>query len=120
MLDCMWGKPRQYIMLPDFIQLITGIRSGLVTERWESGEFKDWNDSVLGVCDEIGSRNTVSDAHYEILKKLIDLRESKPSVYISNLAPNRIAEVYDDRIASRLQGGTVIDMTNWPDRRIRN
>lgn len=71
----------------------------------------------LIVLDEIGSRNVVSDHHYACVKRVIDLRSGRPLVCISNLIPQEIAKLYDDRIASRLCGGTVVNLSGV-DRRL--
>lgn len=63
----------------------------------------------ITVLDEIGARAVVSDHHYESLKRYTDCRDFKPAVYISNLSPERLVEIYDDRVASRLCAGTVFE-----------
>lgn len=80
-----------------------------------------WNQirrSPLVVLDELGARDKVSDHHFDSIKRLIDERESKPLVAISNLDLGRIGHLYDDRIASRLSSGTVVKLSG-EDRRIR-
>ena len=67
-----------------------------------------WHRAVLTVLDELGGRQAVSDARYEIVKRAIDERHGQPAVFISNLDMAALAEVYDDRVTSRLAGGTVI------------
>ncbi|TPV94837.1 MAG: hypothetical protein B7733_12945 [Myxococcales bacterium FL481] len=70
------------------------------------------------VCiDEIGARENVSDFHYETLKRAMDSREGKPVVLISNEPIDRLARIYDDRVASRMAGGTVIEF-GGPDQRL--
>lgn len=71
----------------------------------------------LVVIDELGMRGTVSDAAYEALKGALDFREGKPLLLISNLTLGEITRVYDDRIASRMGAGTVLEMSG-DDRRI--
>lgn len=79
----------------------------------------NWQHAVCTVLDEIGARTNVTDHHYDCVKRALDLRERDglPCVFISNLSLDRIATVYDDRIASRLAQGTLVDMSG-PDRRI--
>jgi hypothetical protein len=63
----------------------------------------------LVVLDEIGARQKVTDLHYSAVKEFADVREldhSGVAIYISNLEPMQLANVYDDRIASRLLCGT--------------
>lgn len=64
-------------------------------------------------------RERVGDLQYTTLKGAIDYREyhcNRVGIYISNLTPDHLAELYDDRIASRLTSGTVFEL-NGADRR---
>lgn len=70
------------------------------------------------VLDELGSRTQVSDFHYETVKRLLDLRENRPFVVLSNLDLGKIATIYDDRVASRLGAGTVVKLLG-DDRRLK-
>jgi hypothetical protein len=74
-------------------------------------------DAVV-VLDELGARSNVSDFHYESVKRLIDCREGKPLVVLSNLNLDRIEKLYDDRVASRLSAGTVVKLLG-EDRRLK-
>lgn len=74
-------------------------------------------ESSLVVLDELGCREKVSDAQYEAVKEVIDAREDKPFVAISNLELMSLAAIYDSRIVSRLAQGTVVSM-NGKDRRL--
>lgn len=71
----------------------------------------------LVVLDELGSRDRVSDHHYECVKRLLDERHGKPLVVLSNLDLARVGQLYDDRVASRLAAGTVIRLEGR-DRRL--
>lgn len=115
---------RRYVTAQQFCE---DASSALRGELWD-GEMRvshrmfweRWNRLDLTCMDELGSRSSrdrVSDHHYESIKRAIDERQGEPSVWISNLLPHEIANVYDDRIASRLCAGTVI---NWqgPDMRL--
>ncbi|MDM8008614.1 MAG: hypothetical protein QUV05_20945 [Phycisphaerae bacterium] len=77
-----------------------------------------WRNSRLTVLDEIGARQQVSDFAYETLKLAIDTREGKCCVFTSNIGPDDLARIYDDRIASRLTTGTVLEL-GGADRRQR-
>jgi DNA replication protein DnaC len=77
--------------------------------------WQDWAKANIVVLDEIGARMNVTDTHYEYVKRAIDIREGRPAIFISNLSLEKLGEAYDDRIASRLSGGTVIELTG--DRR---
>lgn len=79
-------------------------------ELWD-----EWAGSNLCVLDEIALR-APTDAQFETLKKLLDRRENKPMVVISNFPMPDIVRVYDERIASRIAQGTVIEFSQ--DQRI--
>jgi hypothetical protein len=71
------------------------------------------------VLDELGERSKVGDLAYTTLKGILDWREfhhSRVAIYISNLAPSALAELFDSRIVSRLTCGTVYKLAG-KDRR---
>jgi hypothetical protein len=74
-------------------------------------------EEPLVVLDELGCRERVSDHHYECVRRLLDERIGLPLVAISNLPLSRLAQVYDDRVASRLGAGTVVGL-GGEDRRL--
>jgi len=71
----------------------------------------------LLVIDEIGSRERITDAQYEAVKRCIDERACRPLVVISNLHLSDIQKLYDGRIYSRLASGTCLELSGI-DRRI--
>lgn len=77
-----------------------------------------WRQATVAVLDELGIREKASDFQYETAKKAIDerLENELPLIVVSNLPLQEIARVYDDRIASRVGSGTVIECKG--DRRI--
>lgn len=75
-------------------------------------------DAYLLVLDEVGMRGKVSEHHYDCVKRAIDAREGRPLVVISNLSLPELLPIYDDRIISRLAGGTVVPVYG-PDRRLK-
>jgi hypothetical protein len=81
-----------------------------MTEFWSQ-----WEKAGLCTVDEIGIREP-TEAGYETLKSAIDRREQRPLIIITNLNMREIDALYDDRIASRLIAGTVLEMTG--DRRL--
>ena len=95
------------------------IWSGTHSETHVSpGEFwDDWRRYALCVVDEIGARDTVTDHQYETLKRAVDGRYGLPLMLISNIDLDRLARVFDDRIASRCAAGTVVRIEG-EDRRI--
>ncbi len=69
---------------------------------WEMiGEYR------IVIVDEIGMRKD-TDHSRECLTRLLNTRECKPLLLISNLSPEEIAAHYDDRIASRMCSGKVV------------
>jgi DNA replication protein DnaC len=83
-------------------------------ELWNTIETKD-----LVVIDELGTRSNVTDFAYSTLKRAVDARDQhaqRAAVYISNLRPNELAALYDDRLASRVLCGTRLELTG-ADRR---
>jgi DNA replication protein DnaC len=83
-----------------------------------SGMPKNNQGSLLVVLDELGTREKVTDTHYETVQRVIDLREGGlPLILISNLTIVGIGRVYDARIASRCEAGTVVEL-GGSDRRV--
>ena len=68
------------------------------------------------VLDDVGQRTKVSDCQYDAIKIALDRREGRPLLITTNLSLFDLATVYDERISSRLMGGTVIETSG--DRRI--
>jgi DNA replication protein DnaC len=64
-------------------------------------------DGGLLVIDEIGARQKPSDWQYEILKRVIDGRQGRPTIIIAKATLSALSRLYDDRIASRLAAGTI-------------
>lgn len=89
-----------------------------VTKWWE--QIRDFE---LVILDELGTRAHTSDHHYGLITRVLDYRIGRPTICISNHpltaegdAPS-IRSLYDDRLASRLAGGTVIEFAGR-DRRL--
>ena len=76
--------------------------------------------SRLVVLDELGTRTNVTDHHAEVVKRVLDIREGRPLVIISNLRASELESVYGDRIASRAAAGTIIDWSHYADRRLEH
>jgi len=116
LLDRIYG-PRRYITTADLV-FNMNLHRRSDTPNKEREFWEHWRSCDLVVLDEIGSRDEVSDSHYEIVKMAIDRRQDQPAVFLSNHTIPQLANIYDDRIASRLQAGTMFDMADWPDRRV--
>lgn len=81
--------------------------------------WQELKDSQIVVLDELGTRRKeISDHHLETVKRVLDIREGKPLIVISNLRVRDLAEFYGDRIPSRCAAGTILDWSPYPDRRI--
>jgi DNA replication protein DnaC len=70
----------------------------------------DGAQPCLMVLDEIGERARSGDLQYLTLKRVLDNREfsaNRVGLYLSNLSPGGLTQLFDDRIVSRLTCGTV-------------
>jgi hypothetical protein len=86
---------------------------GTADDLWD-----EWRRASFGILDELGIREHVSDHVYAVAKTALDVRERRPLIVLSNIGLDRIAELFDDRVASRCAAGTVIDLAGYPDQRI--
>ncbi len=67
-----------------------------------------YKEAPVVVLDELGTRK-LPDRDYTNLHWAIDVREGKPLVCCCNENLDELAnKIYDDRIASRLRGGSVV------------
>lgn len=65
----------------------------------------------LFILDDIARKqDTEAATARDLMCRFLDKRELLPTILISNLNPAEIAEVYDDRVASRICGGTIYKM----------
>lgn len=123
LLDYVVGAAYQTV--PGFCALLIESQQGRL--EWSSGGhggklwpaqlWAKWRESSLACLDEIGARATVTDHHYETVKACLDERQGRPLIAASNLDLATIGKLYDDRIASRLAAGTVLQLEG-EDRRI--
>lgn len=70
----------------------------------------------LVAIDELGSNRWDSQREYRGVFRAAELRQNRPTIWIGNHGPERLADVYDDRIQSRICCGTVIELSG-SDRR---
>lgn len=112
-----------YFTVPELLETLIECQQGRHADGvgdkiWPAKFWSYISAAPLVVLDEIGCREKVSDAHYEGVKRLLELRVGKPLVAISNLGMEEICRIYDERISSRLSAGTLIEM-DGDDRRLR-
>jgi hypothetical protein len=115
-----------YLTAAELADQVIDAQQGRLEHAWEDGSFQKFAPAALWkylaerplvVIDELGARDKVSDPHYEAVKRLLDLREGRPLIALSNLDLEALAQRYDDRIASRLAAGTVCQL-DGEDRRL--
>ncbi len=86
------------------------------------GEFNRLRDKDLIVVDELGCRQKVGDLHYTVMKRLADLREQhagRAAIWITNLQPKQLLDLYDERIYSRITCGTLLELAGADRRKVR-
>lgn len=89
-------------------------------ERRVIGETMLWHEigqAALVVLDDLGARERVGDWQYQQVKRLLDDREGMPLVILTNLDLETLDKLYDERITSRLAGGTYLRLEGV-DRRL--
>jgi len=107
----------QFITAPD---LLLKIRQGYNQDRFDEDKFIERYSGIdFLFLDDLGSEKTTEHARATFYL-IIDRRdrELKPTIVTSNLTPGQIAERIDERIASRLAGGSVVKI-NLPDFRLK-
>ena len=125
---CGTGKSCAAAVLCDYTRGLYWSMDEIVDELFESyrgsgsGATSLWGDVAsppLAVLDEIGGR-AVSDTVYGAVKHFWESRQKRGgvAVYCSNLSPDALADAFDDRIASRLLSGTVLELSG-KDRRLQ-
>ena len=103
-----------YYSVVDLCDIIMQESPGEVAAMW--GKIAD---KELVILDEIGTRMRVGDLEYGIVKRVLDIREfyaGSVGIYISNVSPDSLKDLYDSRIVSRLGAGSVFQL-DGPDRR---
>lgn len=94
----------------------TGRHGERVRKRVSFDEYLSrYRRSPLVVLDDVGVREP-TDAMQQVLFDLLELRKDRPLVLTSNVSPETLADLYDDRIVSRVLAGTVLELSG-SDRR---
>ena len=88
-----------------------------VLERTDGVTWRYLPGHSLVACDELATRKTAGDLEYTTLKRIADVREDLPAIYISNVMPGELIEVYDERLGSRLLCGTIYRLVDRDRRR---
>lgn len=73
-------------------------------------------EASLLVVDEVGAARDDWDRERWALTRLADVRQYRPTIWISNHPPERIKELFDERLYSRICSGTKLWL-GGPDRR---
>jgi len=102
--------------------LLAGARCGRLAypgggPRSEGALFDDLGRYRVVIIDELGLRQQPTESEYAAVKGVLDIREARPTVLVSNLALGELEIVYDGRVISRLCAGTILRMDGG-DRRL--
>jgi hypothetical protein len=89
--------------------------AGQLVELDERAFWTRWSTPELVVIDEIGLQST--KAHVEVMWRLLEERQGKPTIFTGNLDEDAVVQTYDDRIFSRLRNGMWIEVVGL-DRRV--
>jgi hypothetical protein len=87
-------------------------------EESEASILRKMRDASLVVFNDVGIRRP-SEAALEIFLQMLDLRIGKMTIATSNLAPEDLAALFDERVASRLFRGQTIHVVG-DDRRAKD
>ena len=113
-----WKKPAAWWSLEEFCDILKGYnnshtqlirRSGGQQIELTLNNLWKWVESAgLIVIDEIGTRQA-SSQRFDALLRLLDVRRGKPMILTGNIDPKAaIAELYDERVQSRIVGGSIV------------
>lgn len=109
------------------LSISLGRQNGVQVEQWD--QYREVKRVVIPfaqfvaraanascvVLDDLGTR-APTESMYAALFDLLEWRRQKPLLITSNKTLPELASMYDDRIASRLAGGTVIVMSGKDQR----
>jgi hypothetical protein len=73
-------------------------------ELFEASLWKMLAENRLMVVDEIGTR-VANEVRLEAMWQLLEVRRGLPTIFTGNLDRKGIAEVFDDRVLSRMSSG---------------
>jgi DNA replication protein DnaC len=119
LFECFPAGPACWFGLAGLLRLLARCRrDGLVEVARADGSAQVSEAALLArleraalVClDDVGTRSP-TDAQYDALVDVLEARRGRPLVMTGNLSPERLGDVYDGRIASRMLAGLAIELT---------
>lgn len=110
------GKTAAALCACDIARTATYIDCESLADKVASGEdpWRRVREKHLACLDEIGARLKPGDLHYQAVKRFADERElhaGRVAIYVANVNPDQLIEMYDDRIGTRLLSGKVYRLT---------
>lgn len=127
--DCGTGKTSAALALADITETASyhtaeGLASFVMSRSGDESEaeFERIGGKHLAILDELGTRINVKDLAYGVVKRFTDVREleaRRVAIYISNLTPDELVKLYDQRIYSRITCGTIFELTGTDRREAR-
>lgn len=84
---------------------VTQVRpDGLSYEMFEGNLVRNLTDTKLLVIDDVGTSGD-TDLRVNLMRHIIDGRQGKPTIITGNVDIRGLAELFDDRIVSRMSRG---------------
>lgn len=123
----LWQNPAYWTSLVDLCDTLRGYQSNHTQmihcasqdlELSHSGFWKKLRTIGLVVVDEIGSSEGKTQ-RYDAVLRLLDERASRPMILTGNVHPEKLPEIYDERVQSRILAGTLLEL-GGVDRRVES
>jgi DNA replication protein DnaC len=113
----MWGTAVEFVGMIRAARYGKGIiLPGASLEITEGHLWRRFGRDQLLVVDDLGVGG-FDETAYEILWRLADIRQRLPTIWTSNLSPDKVRSELDPRIHSRVCCGAVIELAG-KDRRL--
>lgn len=117
---CRWNPSAAWFGLSELCDLLKSFQvssmqlvpsGGQMVEMSLSGFWRRLQNVGLVVIDEIGTREATAH-RYDAFRDVLEIRKGKPLILTGNLDPktSKIAEVYDERIQSRIAAGVLLEV----------
>ncbi len=68
-----------------------------------------WRNVDLAVMDQFGMAGKQGPGQTQAILDLLDSREGKPTILVSNLPPDELLATFDAQIRSRVEAGTKVE-----------